>query len=225
MRESVIFCDFDGTITKEDTIDKLLEKHASDEWLEIEKLWEEGIIGSKECLEKQIKCINYLSEKKFKDFIDSIEIDEHFADFIERVKSRKIDFYIVSDGFDLIIDSILTRYNINNVEKFCNTLYLKYGELETDFPFKRENCKSGAGVCKCNIIKENSQGKTIIYIGDGRSDMCAAKNADVLFAKGKLADYCENNKINHIRFTDFRDIIEYLKMEDKTLVKNRFVFR
>jgi len=225
MNKNIIFCDFDGTITKEDTIDKLLDTYANEKWLEIESLWEEGLIGSKECLERQVNCIDYLSEKHFEEFIDSIEIDEYFSEYLSWVKTNNIDFYVVSDGFDLIIDKIFAKYGIKDVKKFSNMLYHTSGKLKPFFPLYKENCESGAGVCKCRVLKENSKNKRIVYIGDGRSDMCATKHADLLFAKGKLAKYCSYNSINCIEFTTFKDILEYCSTEEKIIVTSGFALR
>lgn len=48
----------------------------------------------------------------------------------------------------------------------------------------------------------------IIFIGDGVSDLTAAREADILFArKGlKLEDYCKQNQIPYIPFETFGDV-------------------
>lgn len=60
----------------------------------------------------------------------------------------------------------------------------------------------------------------IVFIGDGVSDLPAAREADVLFArKGlRLEEYCIENKIPYIGFNTFADIqveIEQLIKEDE----------
>ena len=54
MKNLVVFSDFDGTITKEDTLNKFLRVYADKKWLEIEDKWLNGEIGSKECIEEYI---------------------------------------------------------------------------------------------------------------------------------------------------------------------------
>jgi hypothetical protein len=48
----------------------------------------------------------------------------------------------------------------------------------------------------------------IIFIGDGVSDLPAARETDVLFARRglRLEEYCIENKISHIAFDTFKDI-------------------
>jgi hypothetical protein len=60
----------------------------------------------------------------------------------------------------------------------------------------------------------------IIFIGDGVSDLAAAREADVLFArKGlRLEEYCIENKIPYIGFDSFSDIkrdVESIMKEDQ----------
>jgi 2-hydroxy-3-keto-5-methylthiopentenyl-1-phosphate phosphatase len=59
----------------------------------------------------------------------------------------------------------------------------------------------------------------IIFIGDGVSDLTAAREADILFArKGlKLEEYCNHNQIPYIPFETFADIkkeVQHIMKED-----------
>ena len=220
IKDYVIFCDFDGTITKEDTIDKLLENYAHPKWLEIEKLWELGVIGSKECLERQVKCIENISNDDFNDFVNSIELDEHFKSFYNlAVNKAECEFYIVSDGFDILIKKILKNNGLSTIKIFSNTLKLENGILSPSFPLYKQECESGSGVCKCSVVQNICKGKKNIYIGDGRSDMCASRHADVLFAKKSLIDHCKSNNIDHIPFKSFEDIVGNI-VKEEILVKS-----
>ncbi len=46
----------------------------------------------------------------------------------------------------------------------------------------------------------------VVYIGDGRSDFCVSARADLLFAKGELADYAMARGQAFQEFTTFHDI-------------------
>lgn len=215
MRELQIFCDFDGTITKEDTLNKFLRLYADKKWLDIEEDWVKGEIGSRECTERQMKLVPMLSESELNDFINSIEIDEHFLEFYKFIKKIKnTEFYIVSDGFDYFIKSILEKNGLGEIKVFANNLTIQNGEYICKFPYISENCKIGAGVCKCNIVKkyENKE-KQVFYIGDGFSDFCVSKKVPVVFAKGKLLEYCKKSESvgsTIIGFENFKEILNYI---------------
>lgn len=220
MKNIQVFSDFDGTITKEDTLNKFLRIYADKKWLEVEDRWIQGDIGSKECIEEQMKLFPAMTQKIMDDFVDSIEIDETFVHFYDYLKSENIDFYIVSDGFDLFIERILGRYGIKDVKIFSNKLNFnnKKSAFETAFPYCNHDCERQSGVCKCNVIKNNRiVTKRLIYAGDGMSDFCVSDKADVLFAKGSLLEYCKNTKNDNcigfdpIAFKSFDEIEEYIK--------------
>ena len=201
-----IYCDFDGTITKDDSVNCFFEMYASENWIDSEKLWIEGKISSRENAIIQVGLLKSISQKQLDDYIDSIEIDDYFLDFVEYLKSKNIHLTILSDGFDLFIKKILERYNLN-IPYYANKLIYKDGKFSIEFPYYNENCDKKAGMCKCQKVKENS----FCYIGDGTSDLCIASKADMLFASKNLHKYCKENNIKHSYFTSFRNIIDILE--------------
>ena len=203
-----IYCDFDGTITKEDSVNSFFEMYAPN-WMESEKLWIEGKISSRENAIIQVGLLKNVSQKQLDDYINSIEIDDYFLEFVDYVKSKNIKLTILSDGFDLFIQKILERYNLD-IPYYANKLTYKGGEFSIEFPYYNENCKKRAGMCKCQKVKENK----FCYIGDGTSNLCIASKADDLFASKRLHQYCKENDIKHSHFTSFRNIIDVLKEWD-----------
>ncbi len=205
-----IYCDFDGTITKEDSVNSFFEMYAPN-WTESEKLWVEGKISSKENAIIQVGLLKNVSQKQFDDYINSIEIDDYFLDFVDYVKSHGIKLTILSDGFDIFIKKVLERYNLD-IPYFANKLIFENGKFDIKFPYYNDKCDKKAGMCKCQKVKE----KSFCYIGDGTSDLCIASKADVLFASKNLHKYCKENNIKHSHFKSFRNIIDML--EEDSLV-------
>ncbi len=215
MSEYQIFCDFDGTITKEDTLNKFLRLYADEKWLELEQNWINGKIGSRECTFEQMKLVPVLSDIELKNFIDSISIDSSFFEFMEYVKSENIDFYIVSDGFDFFINTILKQNGIKGVKVFSNHLRIENNKYVCEFPYTNPECIAASGMCKCSIVKKyKNNKKSVLYVGDGVSDFCVSNNIKTVFAKGKLLEYCKKNKEADnglMSFDSFKDILNYLK--------------
>lgn len=208
-KKITIFCDFDGTVTKRDTIDYLLELHALPQWEEIENEWKAGKIGSKECLKKQIECIPHFTESDFDAFIARIEIDEHFQVFYEKVLQRKIPFYIISDGMDLVIEKVFKKYHLPTPIIYSNKIELNHNKLTISFPASNEGkCLVNAGMCKCAIIEKAKV--PVTYIGDGRSDFCASRIVHTLYAKGTLQKLCDEINKSYIPFSNFSDIVSHL---------------
>jgi Haloacid Dehalogenase superfamily, subfamily IB, phosphoserine phosphatase-like/2,3-diketo-5-methylthio-1-phosphopentane phosphatase len=202
--------DFDGTIAKFDVTDAVLEAFALPKWLEIEQLWQQGMMGSQECLSKQIALIDApLAE--ILTFVENIEIDATFIDFVRQLRQEQIPFAIVSDGFQVFIDHILAKNGLPVLPVFANKIYSVNKKLMAAYPYSHERCASGT--CKCHVAEQAAQGLPVYLIGDGQSDFCLAGAADFVYAKAKLADYCIQKNIPHYVYTDFQDIMLNLRKQ------------
>ena len=89
-RKLQIFCDFDGTITKKDTLNSFFRTYADTKWLEVEADWRNGKIGSAECIIKQMQLLRDIDTDTVDKFLKNIEIDEYFPEFLEFIKENDI---------------------------------------------------------------------------------------------------------------------------------------
>lgn len=202
---STVFIDFDGTIADNDVTDVLLSNFAATKWLDLEDAWLKGTIGARECMARQIALMKVTPED-LDACLDTMEIDDAFADFIEMLEREHSRVAIVSDGLDYSIKHILNRFGLSRVTVFANQLVYQGGkDWQLQFPYKNNACP--AGHCKCRRFDGTSLGSTL-YIGDGTSDFCPAQKADLVLAKAKLADFCAANQINHIKVANFTEIMK-----------------
>jgi 2-hydroxy-3-keto-5-methylthiopentenyl-1-phosphate phosphatase len=216
-----IYCDFDGTITIGDTTDELLEALADPAWVEIEKRWEKGEIGSRDCMAQQVALIRggWGAVQKV---LDKVEIEPTFPKFASWCRRVGIPLRIVSDGLDRAIQYLLAREKIRVDFVWANRLQEgEDGAFSLLFPYSVSNKVCSSGVCKCNLLESKRGAPLRVVIGDGRSDFCWAPEADLLFAKSKLAQHCAQEKIEYHQFDDFLSIksvlTEHLHKEPSTV--------
>jgi 2,3-diketo-5-methylthio-1-phosphopentane phosphatase len=202
-----VFCDFDGTISKEDVTDLVLDRFARPEWREIEDQWTNGRITAAQCMRRQIQ----LLQAKHEDidaFLDTIEIDSAFGAFKAFCEENGLSLIIVSDGVDHFIRRVLAKHGLEDIQIIANKLISRphactMPDFDLGFPFKSAACAAGAGVCKCAQVRPSGNH---IYIGDGRSDFCVSHEAQLVFAKAKLADHCRANCLPFIPYSGFAEI-------------------
>jgi 2-hydroxy-3-keto-5-methylthiopentenyl-1-phosphate phosphatase len=203
-----VFVDFDGTIALEDTTDVILERFALPQWRLVEADWVAGRIGSRECLARQVDLIR--ARPRDLDAVASeIPLDPHFSDFATLCQVNAIPLTVVSDGLGQVVTAMLARAGIA-VPVLANRLVqLGADRWRLAFPHATEACRSAAGNCKCGAL-DREPGTLRILIGDGRSDFCAARSADVVFAKGALAEHCQANGLVYQVFGNFAGAIALL---------------
>lgn len=212
-RSSALFViDFDGTITNQDAVDGLIGRFSiSDQWKLMEEQWEMGQIGSAECMSQQLREIR-VTEDELEQFLQEIQVDPSFQALQDTLANMNIPLMIMSDGFDLLIQSVLRRNHFEGLWVKCNHLEWRENRLIPQFPYIEDTCGHCAH-CKQNSIQKLKRmflDKRIIYAGDGRSDICATKEADYLFAKESLAEYCDKERIEYQKFCSLADIVEGL---------------
>lgn len=207
----VVFFDFDDTIASCDVFDDMLLHFAVDNsWMGIEKKWQQGKIGSRECMEGQLKCMR-TPAGKLNAYLSAIQIDPYFKKLLGFLQKRRIKSFILSDNFDYILNRVLAHRGIRGIKVYSNKARLRGDRLVPSFPFGDTKCRVCAHCKKKNLLSLAGKNPIIIYIGDGRSDTCPAGYADLVFAKAYLLEYCRKKKLAHRPFSALKDVYQYLR--------------
>ncbi|MEI7916467.1 MAG: MtnX-like HAD-IB family phosphatase [Methylophilaceae bacterium] len=209
--DSMLFVvDFDGTLSVRDTVDAMLERFADPSWEEIEKEWLDGHITAVQCMQKQVRMVK-ADHVALENFFRSIQLDASFLPFYKHV-SQFAKVAVVSDGLDHAIKVAMKNAAFPDLPIYANKLHFVPDGIDMSWPHKNPSCNAGNGVCKCKVAQDLSGGeKPVVLIGDGKSDACLAKSADIVFAKGSLIKYCETNNIPHFKFQTFADVLTKVK--------------
>jgi 2,3-diketo-5-methylthio-1-phosphopentane phosphatase len=212
LSDYLFFFDFDNTITHFDVFDDIVKRFSIDkEWLAWEKAWQEGKIGSKKCLIEQLKSVR-ISRRGLSDYLSKIKVDRYFLKLMSAFKKQGVTPVILSDSFSLLIESVLRYNRIKGIKLYSNKLRQAGDRLIPSFPLKGDEACLLCAHCKKKTLLDNAiDGKIIIYIGDGRSDICPSTFADLVFAKGALAKQLRRIKKDYIPINDLRDVYSYFK--------------
>ena len=215
-QKPILFLDFDGTISRRDAVDVILETYADPRWLTFEAEWREGRIGSRDCLRAQMSLVR-ASRKEIDGLLDGIGIDEDLVALLEMCAMQHVPAHIVSDGFDYCIRRILSGASqrvaaLLRGGRMCAAHLESRGRLwRTDFPFFHQTCGHGCATCKPAVMRLlNKTNAPAIFVGDGFSDRYAVESADLVFAKDGLAEYCSANSIEHIPFQNLGDVASHI---------------
>jgi 2,3-diketo-5-methylthio-1-phosphopentane phosphatase len=210
-KKVLILTDFDGTVSTLDLGNEVITKFTTASLNDIERDYVKGKIGSRIAYEKIAERVKGSRESMLEHILAIERLDPHFPEFCSLSRDKGIDIKIVSDGLDFYIDAILDKHKLTGIEYYSNSAV--FGEDDSfsiKFPSMNEFC-ARCGTCKSKIL--NSYRliyDDIIYIGDGYSDFCPSRYADVVFAKTILYQRCEREGTPCMLFKDFSEINKYL---------------
>jgi 2-hydroxy-3-keto-5-methylthiopentenyl-1-phosphate phosphatase len=203
---AVVFLDFDGTITRRDATDAILEAFGDPAWLEVEDAWLSGRIGSRECLAAQMALVTATPEQIDR-LLDEIDVDPGFTHLLDVCSAHAVPVHILSDGFDYCVARILGRPDLNSLARLIDSRIVS-SSLRPDgarwrvtFPHAPQPCAHGCATCKPAAMEcLKPSGAITLFVGDGISDRYAASAADMVFAKDKLAAFCDNAPVAYSPF-------------------------
>lgn len=206
----MVFLDFDNTITSLDVLDAIIGKFSIDQkWMIYEEAWKEGRIGSRQCLEAQLRSVR-VTRADLEKYVKQIPLDPFALKLFQTLHRQHIPCMIVSDSFTVIIRTILRHYGIRQAKVFANQLSFKKDRLIPSFPYHSKDCRRGCAHCK-RIHVLGHKDKTTIYVGDGLSDVCPALEADIVFAKDSLASHLEAERKFHTAFCDLGEVCAFFE--------------
>jgi len=215
--KAILFLDFDGTISRRDAVDAILETYADPKWLTLEAEWRDGRMGSRDCLRAQMALVR-ATRKQIDGLLDEIGIDENLVTLLEMCVKQHIPVHIVSDGFDYCIRRILSGAGkrvaaLLRGGRVCASHLESRGHLwSTEFPFFHQTCGHGCATCKPAVMRLiNTTNAPAIFVGDGLSDRYAVESAESVFAKDALASYCAENSIQHTPYQNLGDVAANLE--------------
>ncbi|MCL5291899.1 MAG: MtnX-like HAD-IB family phosphatase [Actinobacteria bacterium] len=205
MRENtVVLCDFDGTVSIGDVGEMLIEHFLGERWRELDEEYHAGCYGMVELYERSFSEIA-ADECAFERFVDSRAIDLGFVSFVSACDDAGVPIFIVSDGFDFYIRRLLAREGLTGLPISSNHLSFVDGRRLIDFPNQHETCKDCAN-CKKKVVDKLAASDNVVYVGNGLSDCCAAEGADLVYAKDALAEHFHRANLPFEEYNTFDDV-------------------
>lgn len=205
-----VYSDFDGTITTRDTIVYLASTIGGGEEMvaTIGRLIREGKLTLRDAIAAEMRSIRAPLAEAQRLLRENVTLDDGFRDFVSFMRAHQIPLTILSAGFHQFIDLFVTPEEFPDLKILANKL--KPDETvgwQCEFRDKTEH-----GHDKAKVLKDaRALGQYAVFIGDGFSDREPAKVADEVFAKHRLAEYCEENGIFCHEYDNFHDVVRIFR--------------
>jgi 2,3-diketo-5-methylthio-1-phosphopentane phosphatase len=218
--------DFDGTIFMQDTGHVLFDAHGCGSARReiLDEQIKTGERSFREVSEEMWGSLNVPFEDGFEVMQSTLEIDPDFQAFHKFCIDNNIPFNVISAGLKPILrrvlDTFLGEEESGHIEIVANEAEISADGSEWK-PVWRHDTELGhdkalsvqEARAEAQLKAEDGTIPLIVFIGDGVSDLPAAREADVLFARRglRLEEYCIEHKIAYIPFDTFADIEREVK--------------
>ena len=201
----IVFCDFDGTITAEETFSEMLAVFATANYHSAARQVGNGRITLKEGVRRLVESIPSERYPQVIDYIRDKQLRPGFAELLDFLYLQRIPFVVISGG---LLDSVTTR-----LYAYTGRIHAIHAPtVQTDGPnLKLQSRWEGETetLAKADVMAAYRYDEAVA-IGDGITDRNMAMKADIVFARDYLAEYMRSNKRQYIGWNSFFDVIDHL---------------
>ena len=206
----LIQCDFDGTIITSNLGVLFREAFAHGDWQSIETAYAQRRITVEECNRWQYRLIREPLES-LQDFTCRYaEVRPGFNEFVDYCQHNNISLVIVSNGVDFYIQTVLARIDMSHLELHCGQGVFSGDGIIVSYEDPEGNPLDSGFKGRC-LQWLRQRDSTIVYLGDGYSDVAPACQADHVLATGALPEMLKAESISATPFDDFYDVVREIQ--------------
>jgi 2-hydroxy-3-keto-5-methylthiopentenyl-1-phosphate phosphatase len=198
----MIFVDFDGTITTEDTLVGALRMSVSEE--EYRRRYDDLLHGRVTLSAVLREAFTKTPSSKMADFVEyirTVSLREGFSDFLDAMRELGIPVVVLSGGLEPMIEEKIGPYRDRILDLHCVGVDLSGPCIGLVSPHD-----DGVELLsKEAVMRQYRYGKAIC-VGDSHSDMSMSRASDFVLARDYLAECMEKSGRDFFRWEDFGDV-------------------
>jgi 2-hydroxy-3-keto-5-methylthiopentenyl-1-phosphate phosphatase len=200
--------DYDGTITEADLLDAIAQRFGDpDVYREVDEALDGDRITLRECITREYEPVRAPLDEVVAWVLENARVRAGFVELVGAAEEAGWNFLVASSGFEELIRPVLEREGVD-VQVVANRVEPRpdgWRVLWRD----EAACPNCGQPCKRSSLPDG----TIVYVGDGYSDRCAALAADRVFATSGLAAYLAERGVAFHRFDDFISVADAIADE------------
>ncbi len=209
--------DFDGTVTVEDVSFLLLDTYVGSAWREHLEEYDSGRIPVG-AFNKRVFGMMQADRQTMTDWVltsERVIIRPGFRDLMEYCTSKDYKIVIVSNGLRFYIEAILEKLGlagIKDLEIYAASNEFYPGGVKVAY-IGPDGAELEAGFKEAYTGMLVKQGYSVIYMGNGNSDIYPSRLAKYVFATDQLLKRCRAEKLDCFPFNDFFDVIKVMEKQ------------
>jgi 2-hydroxy-3-keto-5-methylthiopentenyl-1-phosphate phosphatase len=211
---TLIQCDFDGTLTVEDVSFLILDNFADGDWRSILEQYKTNRISVGRFNKLAFRMVKVDKPTLIRFISEKAELRTGLKKLLDYCNSRDFRFTIVSNGMVFYIQTLLKNAGINDdIEIYAAQAEFNSNGIEARY-IGPDGHEIQNGFKEAYVKQFLKEGWRVISIGNGASDIPAAKLAHHTIATEPMLSLCREEGMNCLPFENLDDIIKGLETID-----------
>jgi 2-hydroxy-3-keto-5-methylthiopentenyl-1-phosphate phosphatase len=207
----LVQCDFDGTVTEEDTSFFLLDAFAQGDWRQLLREYKEHRMSVGEFNTRAFAMVKADKHKLLEALRGNVKVRAGLHELVSYCLEKGFRLVIVSNGLDFYVEAVLKDLGLRNIEVYAAQASFHPEGMKVQY-VGPDGKRLEDGFKEAYTQSFLKLGYKVIYIGNGDSDVAPAKYAHYVFATGDLLAYCRENNLKYKPFETFIDVVKELNL-------------
>jgi 2-hydroxy-3-keto-5-methylthiopentenyl-1-phosphate phosphatase len=207
--ETLVQCDFDGTVTEQDVSFLLLDAFAQGDWRQLLRDYQANRISVGEFNTRSFAMVRADKHTLLEAMKGRVEVRAGFRELVSYCLEQGFRLVIVSNGLEFYIRAVLKDLGLPDIEVHAARASFRPEGMKVQY-LGPDGKKLEDGFKEAYLESFLRLGYRVIYIGNGDSDFAPAECADRVFATGDLLTYCRGNNLKCEPFETFLEVVRQL---------------
>ncbi|MFS8117787.1 MAG: HAD-IB family phosphatase [Microcoleus sp.] len=204
----IVFCDFDGTITVEETFVAMLKHFAPELSSQLMPEMYARRLSLRSGVRQLLESIPSECYGEIVEFSRGKLMRPGLVELLDFLDAQRVDFVIVSGGLRIMVEAVM-----GDLTERAIALYAV--ELDATGPCLQVNAEFEGDtelVSKVRVMGLHPASEQVA-IGDSMTDFNMAGQASSVFARDRLADYLDEQQKPYTKWDNFFDVLENLSQK------------
>jgi 2-hydroxy-3-keto-5-methylthiopentenyl-1-phosphate phosphatase len=203
--QRAVFCDFDGTITVEETFVGMLKQFAPEMSARLMPEMYARRLSLQSGVRQLLESISSENYGEIIEFSQGKLMRSGLVELLDFLDAKRVHFIIVSGGLRLMVETVMGDLVRRASAVYAVDVDASGPKLQVFSEFEGD----GELVSKVRVM-EQYQVSERVAIGDSVTDFNMALQADAVFARDRLVEYLDREQKPYIKWDDFFDVMENL---------------
>jgi 2-hydroxy-3-keto-5-methylthiopentenyl-1-phosphate phosphatase len=209
---TVLCLDFDDSIVLDNTARQIFERFADPAWHDFEALYRAGRLSVEQYNAAALDLVEATPDELHEFVLGVARPREGLLELLDLAHWRGWLAMVVSNGFDLYVDPVLDSLGVTRVTRHAGRARFDYRWRVRYFSPRGVEIQEGFKLAYASALQ--AAGDTVIYLGDGASDVPAARLAATVFARSTLLEELGDSHPDVTPFETFHDVVAALNARD-----------